>query len=273
MPRRSLSPALRKRGGLHAEADAGRGAGDDDVAGQQRHEAADVGHQFGAAEDHVGGRAVLHAGAVQIQPEMQVLRIGDLVGGDQPRSERAEAVAALALVPLRAAFELVFALGDVVGDAVAGDVLERALDGNVPRDRTDDDRQFDFPVGLERARRQQDRVARTADAGGGLHEEDRFARDRHAGFPGVVAVVEADADDLADAGERHAEARIAFHARQRFRRDAAQAVQPLRRECRLVDGLDGRRQVAQLALAVDEAGLFAAIRAIAYELHRGPAYQ
>jgi hypothetical protein len=37
---------------LHAQAHAGRRAGGDDVAGQQRHEVADVAHQLGDVEDH-----------------------------------------------------------------------------------------------------------------------------------------------------------------------------------------------------------------------------
>ena len=42
---------------------------------------------------------------------------------DEPGAERAESVAALALVPQAAAFDLKLAFGDVVRDAVAGDVV------------------------------------------------------------------------------------------------------------------------------------------------------
>ena len=41
--------------------------------------------------------------AVDPQPQAEALRVGDLVGGDQPRAERVEGLAALALGPLAAA--------------------------------------------------------------------------------------------------------------------------------------------------------------------------
>ena len=69
-------------------------------------------------------RAVLAALAVDFEPQPQVLRVGHFVFGHQPGADRAERVAALALVPLAAAFDLELALGDVVHDAVAGDVVE-----------------------------------------------------------------------------------------------------------------------------------------------------
>jgi hypothetical protein len=85
----------------------------------------DIADDVGAAEDHVGGGGILHALAVEFQPEAQRLRVGDFVARHQPGAERAEAVAALALVPLAAALDLEGALGDVVEAAVAGDVLQR----------------------------------------------------------------------------------------------------------------------------------------------------
>ncbi len=63
--------------------------------------------------------------AIHFQPQVECVRIRHFVGGYQPRSERTESVAALALVPCAAQFELVFALGYVVDDAIAGDMLER----------------------------------------------------------------------------------------------------------------------------------------------------
>ena len=60
-----------------------------------------VAHQLGDAEDHRARVAVLHALAVDVQPHVEVLRFGDLVGRHEPRADRAEGVAALALVPLR----------------------------------------------------------------------------------------------------------------------------------------------------------------------------
>src|SRR6187431_853510 len=87
------------RGRLHAERHAGRRAGGDEIAGPEGAEAAAVGDQLGDAEDHGRGAAVLHPLAVDLEPHRQRLRIGDLVCGDHPRADRAEGVAALALVP------------------------------------------------------------------------------------------------------------------------------------------------------------------------------
>ena len=48
-------------------------------------------------------------------------------------------IAALAFGPLSAALKLKFPLGYVIDQAVARDVIERALKRNVQRDRADDD--------------------------------------------------------------------------------------------------------------------------------------
>src|SRR5690348_2879736 len=109
-------------GGLHAEADAGGGAGGDDVARVESEELAEVAHEFGDSEDHGAGIAVLAALAVDFEPEVEVLGVGDFVGGDEPGAQRAEGVAAFAFGPLAAAFLLEGAFADVVRDAVAGDV-------------------------------------------------------------------------------------------------------------------------------------------------------
>ncbi len=65
--------------------------------------------------------------AVDLGPQRELAGIGHLVGGDQPRADRAEGVGALALGPLAAALDLKLALGDVVDDAIAGDVLARVM--------------------------------------------------------------------------------------------------------------------------------------------------
>ena len=77
------------------------------------------------------------------------LRVGDLVGGHQLRTERVERLAALALVPLAAALELELPLGHVVRDHVAGDVA-RGVAGRVEvaRRRPIDHAELDLPVGL-----------------------------------------------------------------------------------------------------------------------------
>src|SRR6478609_7103910 len=102
------------RRGLAAHAHARRRAGADQVPGVQRHEAADVADQLRDAEHHGPGAAVLEALAIDLQPHVEILRVADFIGRHQPRADRAEGVAALALVPGAAPFELVLALGNVV---------------------------------------------------------------------------------------------------------------------------------------------------------------
>src|SRR6266404_2017140 len=85
---------------LHAGADAGRCAGGDDVARQQREESRNVGNAFRDREDHGRGRSGLAALAVDVEPHRQFLHVRYLVLGHQPGSERTEGVVRLALGPL-----------------------------------------------------------------------------------------------------------------------------------------------------------------------------
>src|SRR5208337_4261909 len=110
---------------LLTEAHARRRARGDDVPRLEDHELRDVGDEGFCAENHGRGRAALHALAVDVQPHVELLRVLDLVGRDQPRPQWAEGRAALALHPLARALDLERTLGDVVAYAVAGDVLER----------------------------------------------------------------------------------------------------------------------------------------------------
>src|SRR5215470_15797821 len=83
--------------GLGAVADASRRAGGDAVADLERHEPAQVRDEGAHREHHVLGVAVLAPLAVHGGPHRQALRVGDLVGGDQPGPDRREGDAALAL--------------------------------------------------------------------------------------------------------------------------------------------------------------------------------
>ena len=169
---------------------------------------------MGDAEDHRLGRAVLVAVAVDFEPHLEVLRVGDFVAGDQPGADRAEGVGRLALGPLAAALGLEVALAEVVDDAIAGDMVEGVLLVDVAGFLADDDAELDFPVGLEGVLGQDDIVVGADDGAGRLHEQDRLVRDRGAGFGGVVGVVEADADELADIADAGADARAAVEHRQ-----------------------------------------------------------
>src|SRR6185295_17072792 len=169
-------------------------------------------------------------------------------------------------VPL-AGTQLETTLGDVVHDAVAGDEIERFLVLDVLRLRTDDDAQFDFPVELGRAARLDDVVVRPVDRGRGLHEDDRFGRDRHAGFLGMVRIVEADGDELADADERNAQPRAVGDDRQGFGLHLGEHLQAARRKLLRADVLHYLGQVAQAPFRVDDPRLLEAVLAIAAQLH------
>ena len=252
---------------LHAGADARRRAGGDHVARLERHEAADIADQVGDAEDHRLGVAGLHALAVDVEEHVEVLHVVDLVGGDQPRPERAEGRAALALGPLAAALDLELALGHVVADGVAGDMGQRLGFVDVAAALADDDGKLDLPVGLLRIARDHEVVIRAAEAARRLVEDDRLLRDRRAGLLGVVDVVQADGDEIADRGDRRSDARAPGDLRQALRIDLLDLGNRARAQRRLVDIGKNAGEVADPAVLVEEAGLLAALGSVAQQFH------
>src|SRR5262249_24646098 len=200
---------------LDAHADAGRRAGDDHIAGLQYEELRGVPDQMGHAEDHGLGRALLPRLVVDCEPHVEPLRVADLILGDEPRPQRAEALAALALAPLSAAaLDLKTALGDIVGEAIAGDGLHRLVLGEIACAAADHDAELDLVIELGRALRDHRVIVRPADRARRLVEDDRLLRDRHAGFSGVIGIVEADGDEIADAADAWPEPRRAANERQ-----------------------------------------------------------
>src|SRR5262249_51141569 len=124
---------------LHAQPDAGRRAGENHIAGLHHEILRAAPDEMPAVEDHGAGIAALALLAVDVEPDVQALRIPDLVLGDQPRAEWAEGFAALPLDPLPAALELEDALGHVVGQAIAGDHVQRLVLRQVACALADDD--------------------------------------------------------------------------------------------------------------------------------------
>src|SRR5262249_50860712 len=111
---------------LHAQCDAGRSAGGDDVAGLHDEELRAVPDQVFDAEDHGLGRAFLTRLAVAREPHVERLRIRDLVLGDEPRPDRPEGLTPLAFVPLATgARDLEITFRYVIGEEIAGDRLHR----------------------------------------------------------------------------------------------------------------------------------------------------
>src|SRR5439155_7034313 len=132
---------------LLAEPDARGRARGNHVTGLQHHELRHVGHDVADVENHGAGRSRLHALAIDVEPHRQRLRCRNLVRGDEPRTERAKRLAAFPLGPLPGALELELALGDVVGDAIAGHVIQRFLFRYITRARAYHDGELDLPIG------------------------------------------------------------------------------------------------------------------------------
>src|SRR5262249_61894307 len=116
--------------------------------------------------------------AAHLQPQMQVLRVRDVVRRHQPWAERAKSLTVLPLIPLTTALELEFPFRDVVEYGVTGYMLERPTLGDVARAASDDDGEFNFPVGLLRAAREHDWVIGTLERMPTLEKQNRFRRDR-----------------------------------------------------------------------------------------------
>ena len=87
---------------------------------------------------------------------------------------------------------------------------------------------------------------------------------------GVVGVIEADGDEIADPADARAEARLAAHRRQRLRLDLGEARENARRQRFAVDVVDDLAEIAKLAGGVDQARPFLARLSITNQLHRRP---
>lgn len=122
------------------------------------------------------------------------MRVAALVS-QHPGTKRAKGVAALAFVPLPGAALLELAFGHIVDRAETGYVCHCVGFVHIFGGAADDDAQLDFPVRLVRA-------ARYSIASKGPDTELMALRKESAlehGCGGVVGVVQAHADDLADA--------------------------------------------------------------------------
>jgi hypothetical protein len=100
-----------------------------------------------------------------------------------------------------------------------------------------------------------------------LEEDDRMLGNRRAGFLGVIDVVEADGDELRRRRDARAQTRLALDRRKAPRVEPGQFLQLRRGKRRSVDVADLFRQVAQLAVGIDQSRFFLARGAIAYEFH------
>ena len=212
-----------------------RRAGEHDVAGRERDELGDRRDQRRDVEDEPARVRGLHALAVELERDVERVRVADLVGRDQERAERGRAGPGLARQPLVRPV-LVVAHRDVVGERVAG------------RPRR----------GLRRSRRTRRPITNASsaskstasDSGGSTHrlpgadqrlgelgEQRRVVGDVVDALLDVRLVVEPDAQHLAraaghrpqrDVGERHALAaqrRVGEHLGRRVAPELGDAVE------------------------------------------------
>src|SRR5665811_2404065 len=83
----------------------------------------------------------------------------------------------------------------------------------------------------------------------------------------MVAIVEADPEELRDPADRRPEPRDPFNLRQRFRVDRLETIQAFRPEHVAPDVVDHAGQIADLSVAVQKSRLFLPVCAKPYQLH------
>src|SRR5262249_2962720 len=100
-----------------------------------------------------------------------------------------------------------------------------------------------------------------------LVEDDRLGRDGGAGLLGVVDIIQADGDEIADRGDRRADARAPRHFRQALRIHFLELGNLAGRERRLVAVGEDAGKVAEAAIFIEDAGLLTALPTVAQQFH------
>ena len=151
--------------------------------------------------DHQRGGGRLHDLAVHFRGQLEHLRVRNLVAGHRGGTAGTGGVERLPHQPLRAV-QLQVAGRDVVQRHVAGDVVERVRLGHVAAGAADHHGELTLPVDPLRRDSGEHHRALVADQGGVELREDHGVRLRpqclvlFLGLFDVVAIVEADAEDL-----------------------------------------------------------------------------
>ncbi len=155
------------------------------------------GDERGDGEDQVAGAAFLHLFAVDGAAEFEVVGVGELVRGDQPRSLRGEPGVGFSETELWCGTTgLGDAFGDVLSGGESGDVGPGVGGVDVAGFAADDGDEFDLPVDV--AAGGDDHVGVGAGEAGRVFGEDRWqvGGGFEAGFGGVGVVVQADGEHL-----------------------------------------------------------------------------
>src|SRR2546423_7789919 len=185
-----------------APADARRRPREDQVAGEEREHARQVGDEDGNGEDEFAGLRLLHLLAVEQAPDLDVVGVGELVGGDEGWADGGEPGERLGQVVLLGSrrLELQVPFGKVLADGEPGDVAPAVTFRHPVRPPADDGDKLDLEV--HRSGWEFDGVKRSGHRGGEFGEYHRARRQLQAGLFGVVLVVEPDGEDLARLRDR-----------------------------------------------------------------------
>ena len=232
---RSSSRGRRRRRGNATDADAGRRPGEDDVAGEQRQHRGELGDQPRDREDEIARAPVLHHLAVDRAAESEVVRVGELVGGHQPRPHRSVTAVRLAERELTRRCELQGAIGDVLADGQSCHMGPGIVLGHPIGPDPDHGDQFDLPV--HRGAGELHRIEGAGQAGRELGERCRHRGCLGAGLLGVGRVVEADGEDLARGRYRRGQLHL---VERRGRRTGQPRGEGAHRPPVVVEGLDIR---------------------------------
>ena len=129
------------------QTDAGRGSGEDDVAGVQGNALGQVADDGGDVKDHMAGGGFLTGLTIDTAADAEIQGKGQGAFVDNGWPKGAEGVQGFALIPLRMLF-LEVSGSDVIGDRIAENIVFSVRFGDIGALLTNDDGQLGFVVNL-----------------------------------------------------------------------------------------------------------------------------
>jgi hypothetical protein len=181
---------------VHAHGNTRRGAGVDDVAGEELHAVAHVADNLQYGENHVPGVRVLADNPVDTAAHGLVLGVERCVCVN-PGATGVEGGERFAFIPRSTALNLPVALGHVLAHGVAEDgCLSFFVASGIPQPLTDHNAELDFVVGCGGTWRNLNVVERPDHTIGGFEKNDGLRGNRCARFFSVLTVIQADADNF-----------------------------------------------------------------------------
>ena len=146
-------------------------------------------------------------------------------------------------------------------------MLQGGLLFDVPRGRSNDHTEFDFPVGLARVPRNHYLVVRSLQTADGFHEDHRLGGNGCIRFRRVVGIIQTDGDELAGADAGQSQPWAARDRRQRGRIDGGEPAQAGGGDFLGPDITDVVAEGADDSVGIQHPRLFTAHRAIAQQFH------